>query len=67
MAMKALVYHGAHDVRVESVPDPSPPDERGAVIRVERAAICGPDLHLYHGAFPDGEDGFIKVLLDPNA
>jgi alcohol dehydrogenase len=58
MTMKALVYHGAHDVRVESVPDPTPPDERGAVIRVERAAICGSDLHLYHGAFPMADSGF---------
>jgi 2-desacetyl-2-hydroxyethyl bacteriochlorophyllide A dehydrogenase len=56
--MKALVYHGARDVRVDTVPDPTPPDARGAVVRVERAAICGSDLHLYHGAFPDDLAGF---------
>ncbi len=50
--MKALVYHGKEDVRVESVPDPTPPDARGAIVKVERAAICGSDLHLYHGDMP---------------
>ena len=47
--MKALVYHGAHDVRCETVPDPTPSDAAGAVVRVERASICGSDLNLYHG------------------
>ncbi|MCP5055249.1 MAG: alcohol dehydrogenase catalytic domain-containing protein [bacterium] len=50
--MKALVYHGKEDMRVESVPDPTPPDARSALVKVERAAICGSDLHLYHGAMP---------------
>ncbi|MEX2207171.1 MAG: alcohol dehydrogenase family protein [Myxococcota bacterium] len=49
---RALVYHGKADVRVESLPDPTPPDPRGVVVRVERTAICGSDLHLYHGNLP---------------
>jgi len=49
---RALVFHGKGDVRVESLPDPTPPDSRGAVVRVEHTAICGSDLHLYHGALP---------------
>lgn len=50
--MKALVFHGKEDVRVESVPDPTPRDTRSALVKVERAAICGSDLHLYHGDMP---------------
>jgi threonine dehydrogenase-like Zn-dependent dehydrogenase len=49
---RALVYHGKADVRVESLPDPAPRDARGVVVRVERTAICGSDLHLYHGNLP---------------
>ena len=48
--MRGLVYHGPRDVRCDSLPDPTPSDSRGAVLRVERASICGSDLHLYHGA-----------------
>lgn len=49
---RALVYHGKGDVRLESLPDPTPPDGRGAVVRVQHTAICGSDLHLYHGTLP---------------
>lgn len=49
---RALVFHGKADVRLESLPDPTPPDSRGAIVRVERTAICGSDLHLYHGTLP---------------
>lgn len=49
---RALVYHGKGDVRLESLPDPTPPDGRGVVVRVQHTAICGSDLHLYHGALP---------------
>lgn len=47
--MRALVYHGPGKVGCEHVPDPSPPDASGVVVRVEQAAICGSDLHIYHG------------------
>jgi 2-desacetyl-2-hydroxyethyl bacteriochlorophyllide A dehydrogenase len=56
--MKGLVYHGERDIRCETLPDPTLDDARGAVVRVERAAICGSDLHLYHGAFPADQAGF---------
>ncbi len=49
---RALVFHGKADVRLESLPDPRPSDSRGVVVRVERTAICGSDLHLYHGTLP---------------
>jgi len=47
--MKATVYHGARDVRVENVPDPAIRDPRDAIVRVTRAAICGSDLWFYRG------------------
>src|SRR5271166_683591 len=47
--MKATVYHGAHDVRLENVPDPSIRDPHDAIVRVTRAAICGSDLWFYRG------------------
>lgn len=50
--MKALVFHGAHDVRVETVPDPSILHPRDAILRVTATAICGSDLHMYNGFFP---------------
>jgi 2-desacetyl-2-hydroxyethyl bacteriochlorophyllide A dehydrogenase len=48
--MRAVVLQGPHDVSVEQVDDPVLPGPDGAIVRVERAAICGSDLHLYHGA-----------------
>jgi 2-desacetyl-2-hydroxyethyl bacteriochlorophyllide A dehydrogenase len=58
VTIRALTFLGKGDVRCESHPDPAPPDARGAVLRVERAAICGSDLHLYHGDLPVPEVGF---------
>ena len=45
--MKALVWNGRRDVRVEQVPDPSIQESTDAIIRVTSTAICGSDLHLY--------------------
>ena len=41
--MRAAVFHGSHDVRVEDVPDPSSPGPGEVVLKVLRAAICGTD------------------------
>jgi threonine dehydrogenase-like Zn-dependent dehydrogenase len=48
--MRATVLQGPRDVRVEDVPDPALPGPEGVVVTVERTAICGSDLHLYHDA-----------------
>jgi threonine dehydrogenase-like Zn-dependent dehydrogenase len=47
--MKATVYHGTHDVRLENVPDPTIRDPQDAIVRVTRAAICGSDLWFFRG------------------
>ncbi|BBY90366.1 butanediol dehydrogenase [Mycobacterium gallinarum] len=44
--MRAAVYHGREDVRIEELPDPSPRAGE-VVIEVARAGICGTDLHEY--------------------
>lgn len=55
--MKGIVYHGPGDVRYETIDDPSPPDARGATVRVTATAICGSDLHMYHGHTEPGRRG----------
>src|SRR3546814_17838549 len=47
--MRAVVLNGARDVSVEEVPDAVVPGPDGLLLKVERTAICGSDLHLYHG------------------
>jgi threonine dehydrogenase-like Zn-dependent dehydrogenase len=50
--MRALTWHGKHDVRVETVPDPEIVNPRDAIIEVTATAICGSDLHLYDAVIP---------------
>lgn len=48
--MKAAVFHGPRDVRIESVPDPPAPRPGEVVLEVIRAAICGTDASEWdHG------------------
>jgi threonine dehydrogenase-like Zn-dependent dehydrogenase len=57
--MKANVWHGKHDLRVDTVPDPKILNPRDAVVRITSTAICGSDLHLYNGYVPTMEKGDI--------
>ena len=57
--MKAVVWHGTNDVRVERVPDPTILNPRDAIIRVTTTAICGSDLHLLDGFIPTMKAGDI--------
>jgi threonine dehydrogenase-like Zn-dependent dehydrogenase len=50
--MRALTWHGTHDVRVETVDDPEIVNPRDAIIKVTSTAICGSDLHLYDNVIP---------------
>jgi threonine dehydrogenase-like Zn-dependent dehydrogenase len=56
--MKAVAWHGVHDVRVDTVPDPTIREPTDAIIRVTSSGICGSDLHLYEvlGPFLDAGD-----------
>jgi threonine dehydrogenase-like Zn-dependent dehydrogenase len=55
--MKALAYQGPKHVEVvtKTMPAIEHPDD--AIVRVTRTAICGSDLHLYHGMVPDTRVG----------
>jgi threonine dehydrogenase-like Zn-dependent dehydrogenase len=55
--MRALTWHGKHDIRCESVPDPKIETPTDAIIKVTACAICGSDLHIYNGVIPDMESG----------
>jgi threonine dehydrogenase-like Zn-dependent dehydrogenase len=57
--MKALAWHGNHDVRVDNVPDPKIQEPTDAIIRVTSTAICGSDLHLYEVLGPFIDEGDI--------
>ncbi|WP_431286257.1 zinc-dependent alcohol dehydrogenase [Roseateles chitinivorans] len=57
--MLALTYHGAKDVRVETVPDPVLAADDDLLLRVTATAICGSDLHIYRGKIPDMKSGDI--------
>ncbi len=50
--MRALTWHGKHDVRVDTVPDPEIVNPRDAILEITSTAICGSDLHLYDGVIP---------------
>jgi threonine dehydrogenase-like Zn-dependent dehydrogenase len=55
--MRAMVYRGPYKVRVEEKAKPRIEHPNDAIVRVTRAAICGSDLHLYHGMMPDTRVG----------
>jgi threonine dehydrogenase-like Zn-dependent dehydrogenase len=50
-AMRATVFHGVGDIRVEDVPRPRPGIGE-ALIRVTTTTICGTDLHIVRGEYP---------------
>jgi threonine dehydrogenase-like Zn-dependent dehydrogenase len=57
--MKAVAWHGNHDVRVDTVPDPTIEQPTDAIVRVTSTGICGSDLHLYEVLGPFIDEGDI--------
>ena len=49
--MRANVFHGVNDFRVEEVEKPRAGTGE-AVIRVTLTTICGTDLHIVRGEYP---------------
>jgi hypothetical protein len=68
--MRAMVYRGPCRVRVEEKDMPRIEHPNDAILRVTSAAICGSDLHIYHGMLPDTRVGmtfgheFVGVVED---
>jgi alcohol dehydrogenase len=57
--VRAVVYRGPSDLRLEEVPEPVIRDPEDAIVRVTTSSICGSDLHILHGLMPKMEPGFI--------
>ena len=57
--MKAAVWHGKHDVRVDEVPDPTIQQPTDAIVRITSSGLCGSDLHLYEPLGPFMTEGDI--------
>ncbi|MET8041396.1 zinc-dependent alcohol dehydrogenase [Micromonospora sp. NPDC005215] len=57
--MKATAWMGTDKVKVIDVPDPKIMNARDAIVRISTTAICGSDLHLYHGYIPAMRKGDI--------
>jgi threonine dehydrogenase-like Zn-dependent dehydrogenase len=57
--MKAVVFHGVGDIRLEKVKDPKIEQRTDAIVRLTASAICGTDLHMIRGTLPGIAPGTI--------
>ena len=57
--MKAVVWHGIGDIRLDDVPKPKLKDPEDAIVRLTASAICGTDLHFVRGTFAGMKPGTI--------
>jgi threonine dehydrogenase-like Zn-dependent dehydrogenase len=57
--MKAVVFHGIGDIRLDDVPEPKLEQPTDAIVRISASAICGTDLHMIRGTFPGMKAGTI--------
>ncbi|HKK08697.1 MAG TPA: alcohol dehydrogenase catalytic domain-containing protein, partial [Gemmatimonadota bacterium] len=47
--MRAAIFYGPGDIRIEQVPDPRIEEPTDAIVRITHTAICGSDLWFYRG------------------
>jgi threonine dehydrogenase-like Zn-dependent dehydrogenase len=57
--MKAVVFHGIGDIRLDNVPEPEIKEPTDAIVRLTASAICGTDLHFVRGTFTGMKPGTI--------
>jgi threonine dehydrogenase-like Zn-dependent dehydrogenase len=57
--VRALVWHGKRDVRVDTVPDPTIVEPTDVIVRITSTGLCGSDLHLYEVLGPFLDEGDI--------
>lgn len=57
--MKAIVFHGIGDIRLEEVQMPYLEDDTDALVRITTSAICGTDLHFVRGTVPNMRPGTV--------
>src|SRR5947207_10301988 len=59
MIMKAVVFHGVGDIRLDDVREPKLKEQTDAIVRLTASAICGTDLHFIRGTVPGVKSGTI--------
>ncbi|KUP97470.1 zinc-dependent alcohol dehydrogenase [Thermobifida cellulosilytica] len=57
--MRAVVWHGVGDIRVEEVAEPAVQDPQDAIVQITTSAICGTDLRLLRGTLPGMQPGTV--------
>src|SRR3954463_5735307 len=57
--MKAVVFHGIGDIRLDNVAEPKIQKPNDAIVRLTASAICGTDLHMIRGTMPGMKPGTI--------
>jgi threonine dehydrogenase-like Zn-dependent dehydrogenase len=57
--MKAIVFHGIGDIRLDEVPEPRIEYPMDAIVRLTASAICGTDLHMVRGTMPGMSAGTV--------
>src|SRR5919197_727299 len=57
--MKAVVFHGIGDIRLDDVPEPKIEQPTDAIVRLTSSAICGTDLHFVRGTASGVKPGAI--------
>ena len=57
--MKAVVWHGVGDIRIDDVAEPKIEKSTDAIVRLTASAICGTDLHFIRGTMRDMEPGTV--------
>jgi threonine dehydrogenase-like Zn-dependent dehydrogenase len=57
--MKAVVFHGVGDIRLDDVKEPKIQEPTDAIVRLTASAICGTDLHMIRGTLPGMKAGTI--------
>ena len=57
--MRAVVFHGIGDIRLDKVPDPHMVEPSDAIVRLTASAICGTDLHFVRGTVPGMKPGTV--------
>jgi 2-desacetyl-2-hydroxyethyl bacteriochlorophyllide A dehydrogenase len=55
--LRAVTFQAIGEVRVDDKPEPELQAPGDAIVRVEATAVCGSDLHIFHGRHPV-EPGF---------
>jgi threonine dehydrogenase-like Zn-dependent dehydrogenase len=57
--MKAVVFHGIGDIRLDDVAEPKIQERTDAIVRITSSAICGTDLHMVRGTFSGMKPGTV--------